>query len=379
MKLFSDSKKKSEPEVAHKAKKGGPQSIIIISPDKEMLSDISSLLLINNFNNVIGHPLDFFALLDDSILRGAATVIIDIGSCNDVTLICETATLLIPASARQVFLGRNDSIAFAQALMSAGVCYLHIQSQLAQLAGQLQQPDSAQATRSMMKISLLGCKGGAGTTTVAWQLFQAIGMQTSIPSLLVQGASGSRDLDLLTFCGLPRDGAITSLGPQQSARIEPLDAAWTYDDSHFNAFNLVMFDHGIYAQPYEHLETVFTQSSTLILVINRDLSALRVAKYLLDEKQRVDLSRGGKELRVFICLNENHPAHGDELRNDDIEEYLGYPLAVINPWNVKKNQPLSVTPLWRFTAQSLLGKSEQEAAKRRLFPSFFSLRPDRKS
>lgn len=72
MKLFSDSKKKSEPEVAHKAKKGGPQSIIIISPDKEMLSDISSLLLINNFNNVIGHPLDFFALLDDSILRGAA-------------------------------------------------------------------------------------------------------------------------------------------------------------------------------------------------------------------------------------------------------------------------------------------------------------------
>jgi pilus assembly protein CpaE len=125
-----------------------------------MLSDISSLLLINNFNNVIGHPLDFFALQDDSILRGAATVIIDIGSCNDVTLICETATLLIPASARQVFLGRNDSIAFAQALMSAGVCYLHIQSQLAQLAGQLQQPDSALATRSMMKISLLGCKGG---------------------------------------------------------------------------------------------------------------------------------------------------------------------------------------------------------------------------
>ena len=61
-----------------------------------------------------------------------------------------------------------------------------------------------------------------------------------------------------------------------------------------------------------------------------------MAKYLLDEKQRVDLSRGGKELRVFICLNENHPMHGDELRNDDIEQYLGCPLAVINPWNVKK-------------------------------------------
>ena len=104
-----------------------------------------------------------------------------------------------------------------------------------------------------------------------------------------------------------------------------------------------------------------------------------MAKYFLDEKQRVDLSRGGKELRVFICLNENHPMHGDELRNDDIEQYLGCPLAVINPWNVKKNQPLSATPLWRFAAQSLLGKSEQETAKRRLFPSLFTLRPDRKS
>jgi pilus assembly protein CpaE len=51
---------------------------------------------------------------------------------------------------------------------------------------------------------------------------------------------------------------------------------------------------------------------------------------------------------------------------------------VINPWNVKKNQPLSATPLWRFAAQSLLGKAEPEAAKRRLF-SLFTLRPDRNS
>lgn len=103
MKLFSDIKKKIEPDVAHKAKKGTTQSIMVISPDKELLSDISGLLLINNFNNVINHQIDFFALQDDSILRGAATVIINIGSCNDVTLICETATLLIPASARQIF------------------------------------------------------------------------------------------------------------------------------------------------------------------------------------------------------------------------------------------------------------------------------------
>ncbi|QFG76600.1 hypothetical protein DMB90_08660 [Raoultella planticola] len=113
MKLFSDAKRKASQKPRIKRKRGRAINYGHL-PDKEMLSDICSLLLINNFNNVISHPLDFFALQDDSILRGAATVIIDIGSCNDVTLICETATLLIPASARQVFLGRNDSIAFAR-------------------------------------------------------------------------------------------------------------------------------------------------------------------------------------------------------------------------------------------------------------------------
>lgn len=376
MKLFSNGKKENEPESAHKSKKGTMQSIVVISPDEALLSDISSLLLINNFNNVISHLEDFFTLQDDSILRGTATVIIDIADSHDVTLVSETAALLIPSSARQVFLGNNDSIAFAQSLMSKGGCYLHIASQLQQLVRQLLLPDSALSAHSIMKISVLGCKGGAGTSTVAWQLFQSIGMQASIPSLLVQGASGSRDLDLITSRALTRDGSITSLSDHQSARIEELDGAWNYNDSHFSRFNLVMFDHGIHAQLYEHLEIIFSDSSTLILVINRDLGALRVAKHLLDEKQRVDLSRDGKKMRVFICLNENHPAQGDELHNEDIEEYLGCPLSVINPWNTEKNQTLSSTPLWRFAARSLLGKPEQEPEKKRLFPQLFTLFSD---
>lgn len=371
MKLFSDGKKKSETEIAHKSKKSAGNSIVVISPDENILSDINSLLLINNFSNVISHHVDFFTLQDDGILRDAATVIIDIGNCNDFTLVCETATLLIPASARQIFVGNSDSIVFAQALMNAGVCYLHIRSQLTQLAGYLQQPDNALAIRSVMKISLLGCKGGVGTSTVAWQLFQSIGSQTSIPSLLVQGASGSRDLDLMISRALPRDGIITEINSHQAVRIESLDSAWNYNDSHFSRFNLVMFEHSIYTQPYEYLETVLTESSTVILVVNRDLSALRVAKYLLDEKQRIELARGGKELRVFVCLNENHPVHTDELTNDDIEEYLGCPLAAVNPWTIKKNQPLTASPLWHFTARSLLGKPVQKSEKKSYFSSLF--------
>lgn len=379
MKLFSDGKKKSASETTHKLKKSSEQSIVVMSPDQGILSDINSLLLINNYNNVVGHPVEFFSLQDDRILRDAVTAIIDIGNCNDASLVCETATLLIPASARQIFIGNNDSIVFAQTLINAGICYLHTRSQLTQLAGLLQQPDSTLNSRSTMKISVLGCKGGAGTSTIAWQLFQILGIQTSIPSLLVQGASGSRDMDLITSLALPRDGTMTEINAHQSVRIEPLDTAWNYIDSHFNRFNLVMFEHGVHAQPYEYLETVFTESSTMILVINRDLSALRVAKYLLDEKQRIGIARGGKELRVFICLNESHPMQSDELRNEDIEGYLGCSLAVINPWKVKKNQPLSATPLWHFAARTLLGKPAQASEKKTLLSSLLTLLPRRTS
>lgn len=198
-------------------------------------------------------------------------------------------------------------------------------------------------------------------------------MQSSISSLLVQGASGSRDLDLITAQPLPRDGGIVEIESNQSVRIETLNDIWNYEDNRFNHFNLVIFDHDAHAQSYETLEPVFTESNTLILVINRDLSTLRLAKYLLDAKQRFDISRNNKTQRIFICLNENHPVQKGELYNDDIEEYLGSPIAVVNPWNMKKdkNQGLTASPLWRFTEQNLLGKTEHHHSEKKTLLSSF--------
>ncbi|MCW2482332.1 pilus assembly protein CpaE, partial [Candidatus Symbiopectobacterium sp. NZEC135] len=100
--------------------------------------------------------------------------------------------------------------------MIAGANYLHIGSQLPQLPDLIRDPIPAAHNRATMKISILGCKGGAGASTVAHQLFKAAGMLTSIPMLLVQGCSGSRDLDLLLAKALPSDGSITDLTPHQS-------------------------------------------------------------------------------------------------------------------------------------------------------------------
>ncbi|NYY80269.1 hypothetical protein DMH27_05335 [Raoultella planticola] len=56
MKLFSDAKRKASQKPRIKRKRGRAINYGHL-PDKEMLSDICSLLLINNFNNVISHRL----------------------------------------------------------------------------------------------------------------------------------------------------------------------------------------------------------------------------------------------------------------------------------------------------------------------------------
>lgn len=355
MKLFSDAKSRSDDQAAQRQKKSASQQLVIISPRRDVLSEIASVLLMHNFKNVVKHEGDFFSLQDDSITRDAIAVIVDIADSHDVELITDTAILLIPAGVRPIFIGNNDSIVFAQALMRTGASYLHFGSQLPQLAALVQVQDSLPINRTTMKISVLGCKGGAGATTVSYHLFQSIGMLTSLPSLLVQGGSGSNDLDLLMARALPKEGSIAAVSANQSVRIEALDGMWNYEDTQFNHYNLVIFDHPIHAQPTERLETVIAQSHTIVLVITRDLSTLRMAKNILDEYKRIMLTRPARELRIVVCLNEIHPVHADELRNDDIEEYLGCRILCVNPYKIKNSNTSVDSALYRFAAY-LLGK-----------------------
>lgn len=368
MKLFSDAKKSGENKEHNQQKKNMAQQVVIISPRREVLSEIASQLLMNNIKNIVEHEADFFSLKDDNITRHAMAVIVDLVDTNDATLIGETTTLLISAESRRVFVGNNDSIAFAQMLMRSGINYLHVGSQLTQLAAHIQGTDTALAPRTTtMKISVLGCKGGVGTSMVAHQLFQATGSLASIPALLVQGASGSHDLDLLMATALPKDGSIFKVATNQAVRIEASDGAWVYDDSHFNHYNIVFFDHGIYNESSERLEMVISQSHTIILVISRELTAIRAAKHILDEYARIALTRPTWKTRILICLNENHPPLSDELKDEDIREYFGRKIDCINPYDTKNKNFTVNSPLYQFSA-FLLGKTINDSSRKGMLP-----------
>lgn len=333
MKLFSESNKNNEGNSAGQQQKNSTdQQIIVISPRKNVLSEITSQLLMHGLKNISEHQADFFMLKDDSITHGALAVVVDVVNVTDDTLITETAMLLVSATSKQIFVGSNDSIAFAQKLKQLGIIYIHVESQLAQIADYIQEPNLPQTARAMMKISILGCKGGVGTTTIAYDLFRTVGALSSIPTLLVQGASGSSDLDLQMGTTLPRDGSMLKITQNLSARIETPDNEWSYEELQFNQYNLVFFDHSIYPHIHERLEMVIAQSHTIILVISRELSTLRIAKSILDEYNRIVITNPGWKTRMLLCLNENHLRRTEDLNNDDIREYLGCSLTCVNPW-----------------------------------------------
>lgn len=379
MKLFFDTKSNNKNMAVKSQKKKFTQLILIISPRPDVMSDIVSQLLMHHLVDVIPFEADFFTLKDNPSASDAIAVIVDIGDMDNVELILQTVALLIPISAKPILVGNNDSISFAHSLMIAGANYLHIGSQLPQLADLIRDPILTSHNRATMKISILGCKGGAGASTVAHQLFRAAGMLTSIPMLLVQGFSGSQDLDLLLAKALPEDGSIVDLSAHQSAKMETRDGAWQYEDTQFNRYNLAFFDHGIYAHVDPYLEEVFTQSHVIVLVISRALAALRVAKNILEEHKRFLLANPLKEVRILLCLNESHPKNTEELANADIEEYLGKNIFSVNVYSAHNNKLSTESMLYRLAAH-LLGKSLVPTPSRKaLFALPAFLRPARQN
>ncbi|MGL9750724.1 MAG: hypothetical protein ACR5LC_04195 [Symbiopectobacterium sp.] len=196
MKLFFDTKSNNKNTTMKSHKKKFAQPILIISPRPDVMTDIVSQLLMHHLADVIPHEADFFTMNDNPAASDAIAVIVDIDDVDNVELIMQMVALLIPVSAKPILVGNNDSICFAHALMMAGTNYRHIGSQLAQLPDLIRDPIPATRNRVTMKISVLGCKGGAGASTVAHQLFKAAGMLTSM-FIIIHSPQRVHFIDLL--------------------------------------------------------------------------------------------------------------------------------------------------------------------------------------
>ncbi|MBK5143533.1 hypothetical protein I2494_07345 [Budviciaceae bacterium BWR-B9] len=373
MKLFNDDKTEQNkasainPETQHR--------VAIISSRKRILDDINSTLLMYDIDDTESIMQNFLSISDITITQGADVIVADIENCTDITKLQQSIALLVPVNTRCILLGDSDSIIFAREMNKLGASYLHLASQLPELPEFVLEQSNNTLMRGSIIFSVLGCKGGSGASSFCYDLLQTAGKASTIPLLMVQGAAGSLDLDLLLGRAIPKDGSILPFDKNISVKMEQKERPWNYEDQNFNRFNMIFIDNPVYNCSQERLDYILKYSHSLLLLITRDLSSLRIAKTVLDHISRSGLSGNTAHVpRVFICLNNYRPPIKNELTNSDIEEYLGQSIDVIRAYQQdpkKRNE--NVDDALRQFAAMLLGKKalHTESSPKSFFKSFF--------
>jgi pilus assembly protein CpaE len=368
MNLFSVSENKTTVSEQTDEADNNQCHIVMVSLRKKLLNDLASILSMHNMTSFKVEQQSFFLLQDDSITQNANVIIIDIADTTDVSLITEKMGFIVPMYAKCIFVGDTDSIAFSQEIARRGAVYLHVATQLWELSDVIMSLSNDVAyteQRSTVKISVLGCKGGIGTSLISYQLLEAFDDLTSVPTLLVQGATGSADLDLIMDKPFAqKDGQIHAISESQSIRIEQRDAALRYDDSQYKLFNIILLDHGVHTLAREKLEIIFNGSQTLILIVSHELASLRVAKMIIDENKRGNVAGNSVVQRILVCLNEFKPNQEKMLTEREIVEYLGRKIDLVIPYqskknNSSKNKQFNFPEFTQFAAK-ILGKAGSE-------------------
>lgn len=333
-------------------------SITIISSRPHIASGLATQVRMNGGHDVNVIDAFFNDIVDDSAIKLTEYIIVDIESFREITAIEQKIKYLFPVTTKKIFVGDIDSISFSDEMKRIGAIYLHVDSQMMTLGTVLKTAEERTgAVNYTQKMSILGCKGGSGTSLISWQLFQAFGELTHLPVLLVQGHTGTPDLDLLSDAPLARDGVITHINAHQGMKIETDEEQWQYDTPDFQNYNIVIFDHNVTSQVRDKLVYVVPGSDFIFVVVTRELSSVRNARLIIDELERTTPAQDNskKVSKNIIILNENHLSKPDELSNEDIENYLGKSIDIVVPF-VKDLKKFPVKSELHLFVAKMLGK-----------------------
>lgn len=311
---------------------------------------------------------------DDKKIVPSEYTIIDVEQFCDINKIESWVRCFLPVTTKKIFVGDTDSISFAAGFRVIGATYLHLSTQLMQLGQVLNSKNDIVEDVHTQIISVLGCKGGSGTSLVAWLLFQAFGRLSNLPVLLIQGDTGTPDLDLISDTALQRDGSLTHIDFRLGMKIATEEEPWFSDEPYLRNYNLVIADHNVTTQIRDRLTRIIPSSDFIFIVVTRELSAVRNAKRILDEIERVSPAQQGskKNARHVIILNEPHPEKQGELSDEDISSYLGKQIDVFIPFHKNVKLMEKKSPLYKFAA-TMLGRKSTGKEKKKTFNSVRAL------
>ncbi|HAF2139556.1 TPA: hypothetical protein G8M63_002583 [Salmonella enterica] len=300
--------------------------VVVISTNSSIQSEICSILKMHNIGKVVSKKQYINEFREDETTRDAGWYIVDIESEKDLSIINDIIVMGIPNDVMYVLIGDTDSITFSSELLKFGAKYLYKNTQLGSVADIILNSKGKSVDRISLNVSILGCKGGCGNTTIASGLFSSIDKFISAPVLYIQGGSGSRDLDLISSESLGisiQEAKIQKTSSTKSVKIDSEVVRFDYDNPVYQQYNINIFDHNISRASPEELEIVFNRTNVFVLIVGNNFSSFRTAKKIIDEYKKFELRTKSRPKRIIICVNEyTVRTSRDKFSREDIEDFL---------------------------------------------------------
>ncbi|EJY7603791.1 hypothetical protein OHF57_004803 [Salmonella enterica] len=300
--------------------------VVVISTNSSIQSEICSILKMHNIGKVVSRKQCINEFREDETTRDAGWYIVDIESEKDLSIINDIIVMGIPNDVMYVLIGDTDSITFSSELLKFGARYLYKNTQLGSVADIILNSKGKPVDRISLNVSILGCKGGCGNTTIASGLFSSIDKFISAPVLYIQGGSGSRDLDLISSENLGisiQEAKIQKTSSTKSVKIDSEVVRFDYDNPVYQQYNINIFDHNISRASPEELEIVFNRTNVFVLIVGNNFSSFRTAKKIIDEYKKFELRAKSRPKRIIICVNEyTVRTSRDKFSREDIEDFL---------------------------------------------------------
>ncbi|QLB14977.1 pilus assembly protein [Mannheimia granulomatis] len=304
------------------------RKITVISQQNQLNNHVAQLLRSRGLENIELINMDFFAADNLSIsAEETLGVIIDIGNKTHLTEITDRIHSIVPQHVWCCVIGNSDSISLAQKLLEQGVLYFNTETQLTQMVERIITGVNIPLIRDTIKVSILSCKGGIGASFISAHIANTIATKKKVPVLLAQGKNGSQDLDLLF------DKKIQSDVVQSTENLDLYKGApsqLTTDT--LNKYNFIVYDQPIFNLGKEFYSDIQKESNTFILIVERKISSLRVAKQFLDECERLK-NTSGQLIRTFICISDHNLEISKLMATTDIERLLRCEVDSVIPYS----------------------------------------------
>lgn len=304
------------------------RKIAIISEKNGINNHIAQLLRSRGLENIELIHANFFDM--NSLAFSAEEtlgVIVDIQDETNLTKITGRIHSVIPQNVWCCVVGESDSISLSQKLLEQGVLYFNSETQLTQMVARILGGMNIPLVRHTIKISVLGCKGGIGASFISSHIAQTIATEKKVPVLLAQGSNGSQDLDLLFDKKLQSDVAEYTANLDLYRGVPSRLASET-----LNKYNFIVYDQPIFNVNKEDYPSILQHSNTFVLVVERKISSLRVAKQFLDECERMKANTG-RLIRTFVCISDHKQETAKLMATADIERLLKCEVDGVIPYN----------------------------------------------